>query len=159
MDFEKFTEKSKGFIQAAQTLAMRNGHQSIEPEHLLKVMLDDQDGLVSKLLKAADANVARLRTDVESAIAKFPVVEGSGAQLRISTDFAKTADNALKLAEKSGDKFVTAERIIQSMLLAKKMDVSGYLEDAGLEDQKLNQAINDMRKGRTADSALSLIHI
>ncbi len=153
MDFEKFTEKSKGFIQAAQTLSMRNGHQSIEPEHLLKVMLDDQDGLVSKLLKAADANVARLRSDVEGAIAKFPVVEGSGAQLRISTDFAKTADNALKLAEKSGDKFVTAERIIQSMLLAKKMDISGYLEDAGLEDSKLNQAINDMRKGRTADSA------
>ncbi len=153
MDFEKFTEKSKGFIQAAQTLAMRNGHQSIEPEHLLKVMLDDQDGLVAKLLKAADANVARLRTDIEGAIAKFPIVEGSAAQLRISTDFAKTADNALKLAEKSGDKFVTAERILQSMLLAKKMDVSGYLEDAGLEDQKLNQAINDMRKGRTADSA------
>ncbi|MEZ5813324.1 MAG: ATP-dependent chaperone ClpB [Alphaproteobacteria bacterium] len=153
MDFEKFTEKSKGFIQNAQTLAMRYGHQSIEPEHWLKVMLDDSDGLTSKLLKAADAKPDRLRSDIEAAIAKFPVVEGSGAQLRISTDFARMADNALKLAEKSGDKFVTAERILQAMLMAKKMDISGYLEDAGLTDQKLNQAINDMRKGRTADSA------
>ena len=153
MDFDKFTEKSKGFVQAAQTLAMRYGHQSIEPEHLLKVMLDDQDGLISKLIKAADGNVSRLRSDLEGAIAKFPVVEGAGAQLRLSTDFAKTLDNALNLAEKSGDKFVTAERILQSMVLAKKMDIAGYLEDAGLTDQKLNQAINDMRKGRTADSA------
>lgn len=153
MDFDKLTEKSKTFIQNAQTLAMRYGHQSIEPEHLLKVMLDDADALVSKLLKAADANVGRLKSDLEAAIAKFPVVEGSGAQLRISSDFAKTIDNALNLAEKSGDKFVTAERIIQAMLMAKKMDISGYLEDADLTDQKLNQAINDMRKGRTADSA------
>ena len=153
MDFEKFTEKSKGFIQQAQTLAMRYGHQSIEPEHLLKTMLDDDDGLIKKLVKAADGNVSRLKTDLEGAIAKFPAVSGSGAQLRISTDFAKTLDNALNLAEKSGDKFVTAERILQSMVLAKKMDISGYLEDAGLTDQKLNQAINDMRKGRTADSA------
>lgn len=153
MNFEKFTEKSKGFIQAAQTLAMRYGHQSIEPEHLLKVMLDDQDALVSKLIKAADGDVARLKGGVEAAIAKFPVVEGAGAQLRISTDFAKTLDNALNIAEKSGDKYVTAERILQAMTMAKKLDISGTLEDAGLSDQRLNQAINDMRKGRTADSA------
>ena len=153
MDFEKFTEKSKGFIQAAQTFAMRQGHQSIEPEHLLKVMLDDQDAVISKLLKAADANPGKLKGQVNAAIAKFPVVEGSGVQLRISTDFAKTIDNALNLAEKAGDKYVTAERILQAMLMAKKMDISGYLEDAGLTDEKLNQAINDMRKGRTADSA------
>ncbi|HOO82554.1 MAG TPA: ATP-dependent chaperone ClpB [Alphaproteobacteria bacterium] len=153
MDFEKFTEKSKGFIQAAQTLAMRYGHQSIEPEHLLKVMLDDSDALVSKLVKAADGNLARLKAGLETAIAKFPVVEGSGSQLRISTDFAKTLDSALNLAEKAGDKYVTAERILQAMVLAKKLDIAGYLEDAGLSDTKLNQAINDMRKGRTADSA------
>ena len=153
MNFEKFTEKSKGFIQAAQTLAMRYGHQSIEPEHLLKVMLDDSDALVSKLVKAADGNLARLKAGLETAIAKFPVVEGSGSQLRISTDFAKTLDSALNLAEKSGDKYVTAERILQAMVLAKKLDIAGYLEDAGLSDTKLNHAINDMRKGRTADSA------
>jgi len=155
MDFEKFTEKSKGFIQAAQTLAMRYGHQSIEPEHLLKVMLDDQDAMTAKLLKAADANATLLKSSVEGAISKFAVVEGGGAQLRISTDFAKTLDSALNLAEKSGDKYVTVERILQAMVLSKKLDIAGYLEDAGLIDKNLNQAINDMRKGRTADSASS----
>lgn len=154
MDFDKFTEKTKSFFQAAQTLAMRSSHQSLEPEHMLKVMLDDQDALVSKLLTAADVKVADLRRDIEQAIAKFPVVEGPGAgQLRISSDLAKIASNALNLAEKSGDKYVTAERMVQAMMLAKKSDISGYLEDAGLKDAALNQAINDMRKGKTADSA------
>lgn len=154
MDFDKLTEKSKTLIHAAQTLAMRNGHQSIEPEHLLKTMLDDDDGHTQKLLKLSGANYGRLKTDLEKAIAKFPVVEGPGAgQLRLSSDFAKIVDNALKLAEKSGDKFVTIERILQAMLLEKKADVSGYLDDAGLKDQDLNKAINDLRKGRTADSA------
>ncbi len=153
MNFDKFTEKSKSFVQEAQTLAMRYGHQSIEPEHLLKVMLDDRDAIIPKLVKTADGNVARLKSGVEKAISKFPVVEGSGAQLRISTDFIKTADNALLLAEKSGDKFVTAERILQAMLANKKLDIGGIFEDAGLDDKKLNRAINDMRKGRTADSA------
>ncbi|MBL4804250.1 MAG: ATP-dependent chaperone ClpB [Alphaproteobacteria bacterium] len=154
MDFDKLTEKSKTLIHAAQTLALRNGHQSIEPEHLLKTMLDDDDGHVQKLLKMSGANYGRLKTDVEKAIAKFPVVEGPGAgQLRLSSDFAKIVDNALKLAEKSGDKFVTVERVLQAMLLEKKADVSALLEEAGLKDEALNKAINDIRKGRTADSA------
>jgi len=152
MNFDKFTEKTKSFVQAAQTLAMRSGHQSIEPEHLLKAMLDDSEALVTKLLKIAGADPVRLKREVEVAIAKFPVVEGAG-QLRISTDFLKIADNALILAEKSGDKYVTAERILQSMVLAKKMEISGLLEKSGLKDTALNQAINDMRKGRTADTA------
>ena len=156
MDFEKFTEKTKGFLQAAQTLASRSNHQSLEPEHLLKVMLDDEDGTVRKLIKASEGDIVRLRRGVEGAIAKFPAVSGSGAgQLRLSSDLSKVLDNALNLAEKAGDKFVTAERLLQAMVLAKKMDVSGHLEDAGLADQKLNQSINDMRKGRTADSARS----
>ncbi|MCC6598304.1 MAG: ATP-dependent chaperone ClpB [Alphaproteobacteria bacterium] len=154
MDFEKLTEKSKSFIQAAQTLAMRSHHQSIEPEHLLKVMLEDQDALISKLLRAAGADPLRLKRDTELAISKFPVVEGGGAgHARISGDFARILDNALNIAEKSGDKYVTGERILQAMTLAKKMDVSGYLEAAGLSEVNLNRAINDMRKGRTADTA------
>ncbi len=154
MDFDKLTEKSKTLIHAAQTLALRNGHQSIEPEHLLKTMLDDDDGHVQKLLKLSGANYGRLKIEVEKAVAKFPVVDGPGAgQLRLSSDFAKIVDNALKLAEKSGDKFVTVERILQAMLLEKKADVSGLLEDVGLNDNALNKAINDLRKGRTADSA------
>jgi ATP-dependent Clp protease ATP-binding subunit ClpB len=154
MDFDRLTEKTKSLLQQAQTLAMRHRHQSLEPEHLLKVMLDDETGLITKLLHAAQADLARLRRDVEKAIAKFPAVEGPGAgHLRLSSDIARIVDNALNLAEKSGDKFVTAERVLQAMVLAKKTDIAGYLEDAGVTDQKLNAAINNTRKGRTADTA------
>ncbi len=154
MNFDKLTEKTKSFLQAAQTLATRMGHQSLEPEHLLKVMLDDEEGLTIKLLRAAEGDVMKLRRDIEIAITKFPVVEGSGAgQLRLSGDLAKIMANAEQIAEKAGDKFVTTERILQSMALAKKADISGYLEGAKLKDQNLNKAINDIRKGRTADSA------
>ncbi len=154
MDFERFTEKSRGFLQKAQTLAMRSRHQSLEPEHMLRVMLDDEDGLVRKLIVAAGADADRLGQRIDKAIAKFPKVEGPGAGgLRISSDLAKIVDNALMLAEKAGDKFVTAERILQAMTVAKATDVEGILQESGLTAQKLNQAINDMRKGRTADTA------
>lgn len=154
MDFDRLTEKSKTFLQQAQTLAMRSSHQSLEPEHLLRVMLDDKEAGVIKLLRAVEADIDGLRNAVEKAISKFPAVEGPGASgLRISSDLAKIVDNAMILAEKSGDKFVTAERILQAMVMAKKTDVAGYLEEAGVKDQKLNSAINDIRKGRTADSA------
>lgn len=154
MDFDKFTEKTKSVLQAAQTLAMRNSHQSLEPEHMLKVMLNDEDGLTRNLVVAAGGDVGRLARSVDSAIAKFPKVEGPGAGgIRLSTDLAKIVDSAMTLAEKSGDKFVTLERILQAMLLAKKSDVAGYLEDAGVKDQGLNEAINQKRKGRTADTA------
>ncbi len=156
MEFDKFTEKSKSLLQKAQTLAMRSRHQSLEPEHLLKVMLEDEDGQAVKLLSASNADAGALRRDIDRAVAKFPVVEGPGAGgLRISSDLAKIIDNALNLAEKSGDKFVTVERILQSMVLAKKTDVAGYLEEAGATDRKLNDVINTKRKGRTADSATS----
>lgn len=154
MDFERFTEKSRSFLQRAQTLAMRNKHQSLEPEHLLRVMLDDEDGLIKKLIKAADGDYVRLSKGVDAAIARFPVVEGPGAGgLRISTDTSKVLDNALTIAEKSGDKFVTGERILQAMSVLKASDVSGQLSEAGITPTSLNQAINDMRKGRTADTA------
>ncbi len=154
MDFDKLTEKVKGFLQEAQTLATRHSHQSLEPEHLLKVMLDDADGLVSKLLRVCDADFVKLKSSVEKAISKFPVVEGSGAgQLRLSTDITKIFANAEDISKKAGDSFVTTERILQAMIMAKRADIAGHLEDAGLTDTKLNAAINDMRKGRNADSA------
>ncbi len=153
MDFERFTEKTKSSLQHAQTLAMRSNHQSLEPEHMLKVMLDDEDGLARKLVQAADGDPVRLKRDVEVALSKVPVVTGAGAGFRISTDLAKMLDNALQLAEKSGDKYVTGERILQSMLMSKKNDIAGYLEEAGVKDSALNKAINDTRKGRTADTA------
>ncbi len=154
MDFDKFTEKTRGFLQQAQTLAMRSDHQSLEPEHLLKVMLDDSGAVVSKIIQIADGDAGRLRSAVEGALAKLPAVTGAGAgQLRLSGDIVKILDNALNLAEKAGDKFVTGERVLQAMIMAKKSDIAGFIEDAGLTDAALNQAINDMRKGRTADTA------
>lgn len=154
MDFEKFTEKSRSLLQQAQTLAMRHNHQSLEPEHLLKVLLDDEDAIAARLIQSCGGDLVRLRKDVEAALAKLPAVSGPGAgQLRLSTDLAKTLDNALTLAEKAGDKFVTAERILQAISMAKAVDVAGMLTDSGITPTALNEAINAMRKGRTADTA------
>jgi len=154
MDFDKLTEKTKSFLQQAQTLANRMHHQSLEPEHLLKVMLDDEDAFVSKLIRASGGDEQLLRKSLEAAIAKFPEVHGSGAgQLRLSGDLSRIMDQAVQIAGKAGDRFVTAERILQAMIMANKTEVSGMLEDAKLTAQGLNQAINDIRKGRTADSA------
>ncbi|MCD8563206.1 MAG: ATP-dependent chaperone ClpB [Alphaproteobacteria bacterium] len=154
MDFDKFTEKTKSVLQAAQTLAMRNGHQSLEPEHLLKVMLNDEDGLTRNLVVAAGGDAGRLVRLVDEAVAKFPKVEGPGAGgVRLGTDLAKLVDSAMTLAEKSGDKFVTLERVLQAMVLAKKTAVAEILDTAGVKDTALNGAINEKRKGRTADTA------
>ena len=154
MNFDKLTEKTKSMLQQAQTLATRYSHQSLEPEHLLKVMLDDKDGLASKIIRSADGDVPLLKASIEGAISKFPVVEGSGAGgLRLSNDLAKIFSKAEDISEKAGDRFVTIERILQAMVLSKRSDVSGYMQDAHLSDSNLNNAINEMRKGRTADSA------
>lgn len=154
MDFERFSEKVKSLLQKAQTLAARTKHQSLEPEHFLKVMLEDEDGQIQRLIKSAGGDITRLKRDVEVALTKLPVVEGPGAGgLRLSTDLAKILDNANALAEKAGDKFLTTERILQSMSLAKATDITGYLENAGITAMKMNASINEMRKGRTADSA------
>jgi len=154
MDFEKLTEKSKSLLQQAQTLAMRSDHQSLEPEHVLKVMLDDEDAITARLVQSCGGDTGRLKKEVESALAKLPAVSGPGAgQLRISTDLAKILDNALKLSEKAGDKFVTAERILQAMSMAKASDIAGMLGDSNVTPEGLNSAINNMRKGRTADTA------
>ncbi len=154
MDFDQLTEKSRTLLQQAQTLAARSNHQSLEPEHLLRVMLEDEDGIISRLIQSCDGDEARLNSDVNTAIAKFPVVTGSGAaQLRLSGDLSKIFDNALNLSEKAGDKFVTAERILQAMVMAKSTDLGGMLESANITSEGLNKAINAMRKGRTADTA------
>lgn len=153
MNFERFTEKSRSLLQHAQTLAMRKGHQSLEPEHWLKAMLDDTDKIVPRLLEATGGNVTELAGKLDAALAKFPVVSGAGAGgLRVSGDFSKIVDNALELAEKSGDKYVTVERVLQAMLMAKKTDIAAMLTDSGVSDNALNAAINQMRKGRTADN-------
>lgn len=155
MDFEKFTEKSRSLMQAAQTLANRKDHQSLEPEHLLKVMLEDEDGTTASLIRAASGSVEKITKSVNAAVAKFPAVTGAAGavQLRISNDLAKILDEAQGLAKQSGDSFVTVERILQAISLAKKTDIAGMLEEGGITPETLNQAVNAMRKGRTADSA------
>lgn len=154
MEFDRFTEKSKSLFQKAQTLAMRHNHQSLEPEHLLKTMLDDEDGLTDRLIQAAGGDTNRIKKMVEQSLAKLPAVTGGGAGgLRISSDLARIADNSLNLAEKSGDKYVTLERIFQAMSMAPSTsDMGGIMAEGGIKPEAVNQAINAMRKGRTADS-------
>ena len=154
MDFDKFSEKFRSLLQKAQTLAMRSKHQSLEPEHLLKVMLEDEDGQILRLIKTAGGESALLKKSIEQSLAKLPAVEGPGAGgLRLSNDLAKIMDSAQQLAEKAGDKFLTTERVLQAMTLAKASEITGHLEEAGVTAAHMNTAINELRKGRTADSA------
>jgi ATP-dependent Clp protease ATP-binding subunit ClpB len=154
MDFDKYTERSRGFVQAGQTLAQRSGHQQFTPQHLLKVLLDDEEGMAAALIAAAGGDAAVARTLNEDALAKLPTVEGSGAgQLYMAPETGRLFDEAEQIAEKAGDSFVTAERLLLALALAKSTPAASTLEKAGLSPQSLNSAINDMRKGRTADSA------
>jgi len=154
MDFEKYTERSRGLIQAAQTLALRSGHQRLTPEHFLKVLLDDKEGLAANLIRAAGGDPAGAKRRVEEELAKLPEVEGAGAgQLHLAPETARLFESAEKLAEKSGDAYVTSERLLQALAMARGTPSADLLKDSGVTAQALNNAINEMRKGRTADSA------
>ncbi len=153
MDFENYTERSRGFVQAAQSLALREGHQRFTPEHLLKVLLDDKEGLAANLIRAAGGDSARALSGVEAELRKLPKVEGTGAgQLYIAPETARLFEQADSIAEKAGDSYVTAERLLLALALASGTPSARVLGEAGLTPQKLNAAINDLRKGRTADS-------
>ncbi|MEC9345293.1 MAG: ATP-dependent chaperone ClpB [Pseudomonadota bacterium] len=154
MDFEKYTERSRGFLQSAQGLAVRSGHQRFTPEHVLKVLLDDEQGLASGLIKAAGGDPVRALQQTELALGKLPKVEGAGAgQLYMAPELARVFEQAEKLAQKSGDKFVTAEYMLMALAMTQGAGTAKILEDAGAKPQAINSAINDIRKGRTADSA------
>ena len=154
MDFEKYTERSKGFVQAAQTLAQRSGHQQIVPEHLLKVLLDDKEGLAANLIRAAGGDPARALAATEASLARLPRIEGAGAgQTFLSQDLARFFGEAEKIAEKAGDSFVTAERLLLALALDKNSNAGKALASAGINAQNLNAAIEQIRKGRTADTA------
>ncbi|MEI7606270.1 MAG: ATP-dependent chaperone ClpB [Rhodospirillaceae bacterium] len=154
MDFEKYTERSRGFVQAAQGLAQRSGHQQLQPLHLLKVLLDDKEGQAAGLIKAAGGDHAAALEAIETELARLPKVEGAGAgQVYLSGDLARLFESAEKLAAKAGDSFVTAERILLAMAMAQGSPVQRVLGGAGVTPQALNRAIEDLRKGRTADSA------
>ncbi|SLN09909.1 ATP-dependent chaperone ClpB [Oceanibacterium hippocampi] len=154
MDFEKFTERSRGFVQSAQALALREGHQRFTPEHILKVILDDEEGLAANLIKAAGGRPDSALDATEAALAKLPKVEGAGAgQLYLAPETARLFESATEIAKKAGDSFVTAERILLALTLAKGTAAAEILKNAGVTAVKLNAAINDIRKGRTADTA------
>ncbi len=151
MNFEKFSERARGFVQAAQTIAMRENHQRFLPEHLLKALLDDDQGLAGNLIKAAGGDAAIARANTEAALAKQPKVEGSG-QLFIDTQTGKVFAEAEKIAKQAGDSFVTVERLLTALAVTKSA-AEQALKAAGVTAQGLNSAINDVRKGRTADTA------
>src|SRR5476649_2672631 len=153
MDPEKFTERSRGFMQSAQGLALRSNHQQYTPEHLLKVLIDDEEGLAARLITAAGGKPEQVRDGVERALAKLPQVEGSSAQVYLSPESARLFDNAEQVAKKAGDSFVTAEYLLLALSMASGTESARILKDAGVTAQNLNKAIADLRKGRTADSA------
>mgnify|MGYP001041618859 FL=1 len=153
MDAEKFTERARGFIQSAQGLALRSNHQQFTTEHLLKVLLDDEEGLAARLIRAAGGRPEEALRDTEMALAKLPRVEGGNGQIYLAPPTARMLDNAEKLAKKAGDSFVTAEYMLLALAMAQGTDAARILKDAGVTAQNLNTAINDLRKGRTADSA------
>ncbi|WP_342643219.1 ATP-dependent chaperone ClpB [Rhodoligotrophos ferricapiens] len=154
MDIEKFTERARGFLQSAQSLALREGHQRFTPEHILKVLLDDDQGLAAGLIKAADGDVNAARQGTALALSKLPKVEGSGAgQLYMAPETARLFDNAQKLSQKAGDSYVTAERLLQALTLEQGTEAARILKEAGVTPVGLNKAIDELRKGRTADTA------
>ncbi|MFC3675004.1 ATP-dependent chaperone ClpB [Ferrovibrio xuzhouensis] len=154
MDFEKYTERARGFLQAAQTMALARGHQRFAPEHLLKVLIDDPEGMAAGLIRAAGGQPQVAKQKNEDALAKMPKVEGGGAgQLYLAPEMARLFETADKLREKAGDSFVAAERLLQALALSTGSPAAEALKAAGVTPQSLETAIQDMRKGRKADSA------
>src|SRR3954465_12209302 len=153
MNIEKYTERARGFIQSAQSLALREGHQQFTPEHVLKVLLDDPEGLAAGLIDRAGGNSRQALKSVEEALDKMPKVSGSGSgQVYLAPATARLFDNAEKIADKAGDSYVTVERLLLAIALDKDSDAGKILARAGATPQNINSAIEALRKGRTADS-------
>jgi ATP-dependent Clp protease ATP-binding subunit ClpB len=153
MQFENYTDRVRGFIQSAQGLALREKHQQFAPEHLLKVLLEDREGLAANLIRASGGRPEDALDATERAIAKLPKVEGAGGQLYLSPAMARVFTTAEDLAKKAKDSFVAAERVLMALAMEPDAATSKILKDAGVTAQKLNAAINEVRKGRTAESA------
>ena len=151
MQFEKYTDRARGLIQAAQTIALRESHQQITPEHVLKALLDDSEGLCANLIRAAGGQPGKALADVTAAVDKLPKVEGSGVQVTLSQATGKVFAKAEEVAQKAGDSYVTTERLL--MALALEGGTAKLLKNAGLTPQNLNTAISELRKGRKADTA------
>jgi len=152
MNLEKFTERARGFLQAAQTIALREDHQRLVPSHLLKALLDDDQGMAANLIKRAGGAPDRVAQANDIALAKIPKVSGGEGQIYMDPQTAKVVDQAEQIAKKAGDSFVTVERLLTALALVKS-DAKAALDAGAVTAQNLNAAINDLRKGRTADSA------
>ncbi|MBY3104162.1 ATP-dependent chaperone ClpB [Rhizobium laguerreae] len=153
MNIEKYSERVRGFIQSAQTYALAQGHQQFTPEHVLKVLLDDDQGMAASLIERAggDAKAARLAND--AAVAKLPKISGGNGNIYLAQPLAKVLSTAEEAAKKAGDSFVTVERLLQALAIESSASTFSTLKNAGVTAQGLNQVINDIRKGRTADSS------
>jgi ATP-dependent Clp protease ATP-binding subunit ClpB len=155
MNLEKFTERARGFLQAAQTVAIRMNHQRIGPAHLLKALLEDEQGMASGLIAKAGGSAQAALRETDEALAKVPVVSGSGANAApgIDGELLRVLDQAEQVAQKAGDSYVTVERMLLALTLANTTDAGKALADAGVKPESLNAAINELRGGRTADTA------
>lgn len=154
MNIEKYTDRAKGFVQSAQSFAVREGHQQFSPEHVLKVLLDDEQGLAAGLIARAGGSSERASEAIATALGKHAKTSGSGAgQVYLTQELARVFDQAEQIAEKSGDSFVTVERLLLALAMEKNTAAADALANAGVTPQGLNGAINELRKGRTADSA------
>ncbi|UYY76001.1 ATP-dependent chaperone ClpB [Sphingomonas sp. R1] len=155
MNLEKFTDRAKGFLQSAQTVAIRMNHQRISPEHLLKALLEDEQGMASGLIQAAGGDAKRALSETDLALSKIPAVSGSGAQSTpgLDNDLVRVLDQAETIAQKSGDSYVTVERLLVALALSLNTAAGKALQAASAKPEALNTAINAMRGGRTADTS------
>jgi ATP-dependent Clp protease ATP-binding subunit ClpB len=153
MQIEKYTDRLKAIVQAAQALALRSGHQQFTPLHIAKALLDDQDGLAANLIAACGGRPEHVRQTVDSELGKLPKVEGGGGQIYLAPETARLFDQAEQMAQKAGDTFVTAEYVLLALALASGTSTADILSQAGVTPQTLNKAIADLRKGRTAETA------
>ena len=155
MNFDKYTTRAQGFVQSALSLATREGNPQLTPEHVLKVLLDDEQGLSAGLIDRAGGRSREALAKTEAALAKLPKVSGGGAgQPSLNQATARLFDNAEKLAQKASDSYVTVERLLLALALEKGTEAARILSEAGVTPQTLNAAIEDLRKGRTADFVL-----
>jgi len=155
MNLEKFTERAKGFLQAAQTVAIRNSHQQIAPEHLLKALLEDEQGMASGLIAKAGGDAKKALSETDLALSKIPAVSGGGAQQTpgLNNDLVRVLDQAEQVAQKAGDSYVTVERMLLALALSLNTPAGKALQAANVKAEALNAAINELRGGRTADTA------
>src|SRR5687767_1923062 len=154
MNLEKFTDRAKGFLQSAQTVAIRMNHQRIAPEHLLKALLEDEQGMAAGLIARAGGSAETTVRAVDEALAKVPAVTGAGASQApgLDAEALRVLDQAEQVAQKAGDSYVTVERLLLALTLATTTAAGKALAEAGVKPEALNSAINELRGGRTADT-------